>query len=57
MSGRPVKFHFKGGGEVTVVDMGYIDLDIVKNSFDNGEAIHVKNVHIAPNEVLYYEEG
>lgn len=57
MSGRPIKFHFRGGGEVIVVDMNYIDLDIVKNSFDNGEAIHVKNVHIAPNEVLYYEEG
>ena len=47
MNGRIVKFHLRGGSEVTVVDMNNMDLDIVRNSFDNGEVIHVKNVHIA----------
>ena len=57
MNGRPVKFHLREGNEITVLDMGYLDLDSVRISFDKGEAIHVKNIHIAPNEVLYYEEG
>lgn len=56
MTGKSIKFYLRGGNIIFVPDLTYTDLIDVAEAVNLKCAIHVGHVHIAPDEVVYYEE-
>lgn len=56
MSNKSIKFYLRNGNTIFVSNLSYEDLIYVKEAFNKKEAIHVSHAHIAPDEVVYYEE-
>ena len=56
MSNKSIKFYLRNGNTIFVSNLSYEDLIYVAEAFNKKEAIHVSHAHIAPDEVVYYED-
>ena len=56
MNEKSIKFYLRNGNTIVVSNLTYTDLIDVVEAFNLKCAIHVGNVHIAPDEVVYYED-
>lgn len=56
MTGKYIKFYLRDGNVIFVSNLSYADLIDVSEAFNLKGAIHVGHVHIAPDEVVYYED-